>query len=235
MKLVTWNGEFGKATRAWPSLVQRLGVDVALLQEVFKPSSSFRFLWEPVPGYRWGTAVVARRGRLNAIHLAGYEGWVVGGKLLGAATVPLFVFSVHAPSSSKSARRASYVNEVVSIVRRIRNHNQVPTHAQLIIGGDFNFTSLGERLPSDAIATSAAERRALSAIAEMGLVPVWQACHPAKPLPQTIRWSRNRTKPYHCDGFLARPTLAADALCGVIVSPTIEKSSDHNAVAAWLA
>jgi hypothetical protein len=74
MKLLTWNGQVGKATRAWPSLVERLGIDVAFLQEVFQPSSDFTFLWEAVPGYKWGTAVVAGHGRFQEIHVAGYDG-----------------------------------------------------------------------------------------------------------------------------------------------------------------
>ncbi len=113
MKLLTWNGRFGKASRAWPSLVERLGIDVAFLQEVSQPSSSFTFLWEAVPGYEWGTAVVAGHGRFEAIHVAGYDGWVVGGALIRTGVEPLYVFSVHAPTASKSARRGSYVAEIV--------------------------------------------------------------------------------------------------------------------------
>lgn len=235
MTLVTWNGRFGRATRAWPALVERLGVDVAFLQEVSQPSSSFSSLWEAVPGRKWGTAVVARRGRFDAIQVAGYEGWVVGGVLTGAGPAPIYLFSVHTPTASKSAPRAKYVREAVSIVSGIRNHHQVPAEAQLVLGGDFNFASLGQRLGGEPIATTPTERQALTAFAELGLIPLWQACHPATPLPQTLRWSGNCATPYHCDGFLTSPALAAGARCEVIVSPAVGKHSDHNAVAAWLA
>ena len=233
MKLLTWNGNFGKASGKWPAIVELIGVDVALLQEVFDPPASSRTLWKAVPGRKWGSAVVSRSARLQEYPIDGYEGWVIGGELLGAKGADrCFVFSVHAPTSNKTAPRASYVNEVVKIVAGI--HARMPTGAKLLIGGDLNFASLGNRQSGEAPATTAAEKRALEKIATMGLVPLWEACHPAKRLPQTLRWSKNRTTPFHCDGFLVHMTHAVDALCEVLSSQTIEKSSDHNAVVAWL-
>ena len=233
MKLLTWNCQFGKASRKWPMLVEAIGTDVAFLQEVFAPPSSRGTLWKAVPQRKWGSAVVSTSAQLNEVSIDGYEGWVIGGELVdGTSAIRCFVFSVHAPTPSKTAARASYVNEVVKIVEGI--HAQVPTGAQLIIGGDFNFASLGKRQTRETPATTAAEKRALATIASRGLVPLWEACHSASPLPQTLRWSKNRATPFHCDGFLVNSTHSPEALCEVLTSQSIAKSSDHNAVAAWL-
>jgi hypothetical protein len=50
---------------------------------------------------------------------------------------------------------------------------------------------------------------------------VWADCHPGAVLPQTLRWSKDKLVPYHCDGILARPLVAADAICEVLASAFI--------------
>jgi hypothetical protein len=57
--------------------------------------------------------------------------------------------------------------------------------------------------------------------------------HPGSPLAQTLRWSGNRSTPYHCDGIFA-PRALRDRLlkCEVLAGPPWERLSDHNPVLA---
>jgi hypothetical protein len=194
-----------------------------MLQESHDPGSAHHALWQAVPGQVWGSAVVVRRGVVRPIAVAGYEGWVTGGEWVthddGQPIRQTFVFSVHSPTTDAFAERASYVSESRSIVRAIVA--AVPSACELVIGGDFNFKSLGERLPSEELQTTPQEREALTEFRAASLVPAWHAAHPDRPLPQTLRWTGNRVTPYHCDGFLLRPSAAERALCEVLSTPAI--------------
>src|SRR5690606_14082106 len=92
----------------------------------------------------------------------------------------------------------------------------------------FNFLSLGERLPSESLRSTAEELKALKDIRALGFTVAWRDSHPSAPLPQTLRWSRNQETPYHCDGFLVRG--AEIVSCEVIAAPEILAVSDHNPV-----
>jgi endonuclease/exonuclease/phosphatase family metal-dependent hydrolase len=235
--LLTWNGNFGKASSRWRQLADAIGADVTFLQEVREPPPDAGTVWQVVPGRDWGSAVVSRATEMRAVPLAGYEGWVTGGELLAAPSQSReadqrFAFSVHAPTPHKTVPRTHYVDEVLRIVRSIRS--LIPPRAQLTIGGDFNFASLGQRQQGESRRTTTKELHALEELATMDLVPLWQACHAGSPLPQTLRWSRNRATPYHCDGFLVHPARTIEALCEVLTSAFIESWSDHNPVVAWL-
>ncbi|WP_138502207.1 hypothetical protein [Nostoc sp. PA-18-2419] len=52
-------------------------------------------------------------------------------------------------------------------------------------------------------------------------------------MPQTLRWSGDQTKPYHCDGIFA-PACWYQYLdeCKVLSAPTWDNLSDHNPVVA---
>jgi endonuclease/exonuclease/phosphatase family metal-dependent hydrolase len=56
---------------------------------------------------------------------------------------------------------------------------------------------------------------------------------PNAPLPQTLRWARNKTTPYHCDGiFLDRRCMPFLQAASVLVDESWAELSDHNPVLA---
>lgn len=229
MRIVTWNLRHGAGGATWLNLQ----ADIILLQEATSAPDHHGAVWEKVPGGRWGSAVVATLGTGRPIAVPGYEGWVVGAEI-DSEFGPLAVFSVHAPSSTPACPRRSYSDEVVTIIGLIREAVRPGVH--LVVGGDFNFT-LDERRASEAMKTTAAERRALAAIADAGLVSAWNASHPDQPLPQTLRWSSDRapgkTTPYHCDGILVPKAWSEWIQCQIYTAEPY-MVSDHNPVSATL-
>jgi len=233
MRLLTWNGRAGAASQFWPTLVGR--IDLAFLQEVRPPDSVRPHLWDAVPGRQWGSALVARKGRLVQVPLVGYEGWVVGGRVEGIRLArhdaPLFAFSVHVPSPSANRRRMSYFKESIAIVKKIRS--SVPRGATVILAGDFNI-AMAKRAPADPLFRTKAEHRTLDLIEAAGFISLWPACNPGSVPHQTLRWTTNPAAPYHCDGFFVPPGLVAGASCKVLDGDEIRGASDHNPVVATL-
>jgi hypothetical protein len=210
-----------------------------LLQETRRPDWPGGLLWRRVPGRTQGSAVLANKGTIREIRISGYEGWVGGGELLQSGLDTngraLFVFSVHTPTTSATRPRRPYVEEVMSILDLLSK--QVPTGADLILGGDFNLRSLGERHEREHFQTSAAERKCLAAFSGLGLVSCWGLAHPGRPLPQTLRWTGDqapdRSTPYHCDGIFVPAAWKGEIICEVLTSAYFEVS-DHNPVVAWI-
>ena len=68
---------------------------------------------------------------------------------------------------------------------------------------------------------------------EFGLHNCWQTANPDQPLSQTLRWTGDRTIPYHCDGIFV-PRSWKDRLksCDVIAGEEWNRLSDHNPVVA---
>jgi exonuclease III len=239
VRIVTWNLNNGRAADAWPRLQAALGAELVLLQETPPPDWCSARLWESVPHHGRGSAVLCTTGVLRAVRVPGYEGWVVGGELvdsdLSVDGRPLFVFSVHTPSPNATQRRRQYVAETMSILNLLGEH--VPDGANLVLGGDFNFRSLGERQPDEQFQTIPSERRVLARFSDLGLISCWAAAHPGCPLPQTLRWTRDRTPdrstPYHCDGIFVPAAWAPGIVCEVLTSAVVNVS-DHNPVAAWI-
>jgi endonuclease/exonuclease/phosphatase family metal-dependent hydrolase len=158
-----------------------------------------------------------------------FDGWVVGGELRSRrwSTRPVRVFSVHGPVGLRG-----YVKTMHEILDRIV---RLDATADVVLGGDFN-VAVGYRPDGDPRRLSRGERDLLDRIgAELGLVSCWQAAHPGRPLAQTLRWSGNRTTPYHCDGIFVprawRPRLAS---CRVVHGSRWRTLSDHNPVFAEL-
>jgi endonuclease/exonuclease/phosphatase family metal-dependent hydrolase len=187
-----------------------------------------------VPGRRWGSALIAKRGRLVQVPIVGYEGWVVGGRIEGM-TLPkgvdeLFAFSVHVPSPGSVFKRRSYFKESIAIATRIRKEIG---RAAVILAGDFNI-AMARRRDGDPLFRTKAEHRTLDTIAArpIGLTSLWQCCHPDESPAQTLRWTTNPSAPYHCDGFFVPPGFADGARCDVLDSPKIRRASDHNPVVA---
>lgn len=227
MRIVTWNLRHGAGGATWPALQTDLQADIFLLQEATSAPDCAGAIWEKVPGGRWGSAVVTTLGVTRPLAVPGYEGWVVGAEMDSEIGL-LAAFSVHAPTSTATSPRSHYTDEVVTILGLIREAVRPGVH--LVVGGDFNFT-LGERHASEALKTSARDRRALSAIADAGLVSCWNAAHPDQPLPQTLRWSRDKapgkTTPYHCDGILVPQSWSAWVTCDIHAEERYSVS-DHN-------
>jgi endonuclease/exonuclease/phosphatase family metal-dependent hydrolase len=113
----------------------------------------------------------------------------------------------------------------------------VPSHADLVMGGDFNFVSLGDRKKSEGLKTTSAEREALARFARLGLVSCWATTHPGRALAQTLRWSGDSTPdkstPYHCDGIFVPTSWDSRIICEVLTSACFEVS-DHYPIAAWI-
>jgi endonuclease/exonuclease/phosphatase family metal-dependent hydrolase len=241
MRIVTWNLNHGRASAVWPRLQASLGADIVLLQEAQSPDwrGGVGWVWDIVPNGKWGSAVLAAQGALSPIPVPGYEGWVVGGQVtdirMGSGARPLFAFSIHAPSRTAGQPRGSYVKEVVKILDQIRK--TVPPDADLILGGDFNFRSLGHRREGEAFETTSVERKALMKFEDMGLVSCWTAAHPGRALVQTLRWSKDKTPgramPFHADGIFVPASWRPGISCEVLTSACYEVS-DHDPVAAWI-
>ena len=158
MRIVTWNLKHDSGSAMWPRLQTAMGADIVLLQESRRPPNSpAQLVWESVPHHDRGSAVLVSQGAIRSIPIAGYEGWVVGGEWLDgghhAHERRLLVFSIHAPTSNPSRPRRPYVEEVVSILAVIRA--QLPPQSDLIVGGGFNFLSLGHRKVDEQLETAA--------------------------------------------------------------------------------
>ncbi len=232
MKLLSWNTAYGRGTAAAIELADRVGADVLMLQEG-QPGDLWRgkAVGARVVDHAWGSWVLTRSGSLEPIAITGYSGWVSGARWwrYGAdVDEPLYLFSVHSPTPSRNEPRATYVAESRSIVATICAC--VPTTAPLLIGGDFNFRSLGQRLPSETIQTEHAELEALQEFRGHGLSVAWQDCHRGEPLCQTLRWVKDPAVPYHCDGFLTRNLELAHVRCDVLLPESDVPHSDHNAI-----
>jgi endonuclease/exonuclease/phosphatase family metal-dependent hydrolase len=199
-----------------------MAADLVFLQEADTPPKGDGVVWQRVPGERWGSAVISTVGSIRPILLLGYEGWVVGGEL-----DTLAVFSLHAPSPTKTVPRRNYAEEVVAILSLI--HETVGLGTSLVIAGDFNIT-LGERHASEALKTTSGDRQALKAIASMGLASCWTASHPGEPLAQTLRWAGDKapgkSTPYHCDGILLPQSWASGCFCDILTDERF-RISDH--------
>ncbi len=231
MKLLSWNLHTRRGSAVLGDAVSRFGPDVILLQEsgcpVDLPGTNCGKL---VTGSKWGSWVVARAGHLTSMRIDGFEGWVAGGRLSGLGS--MYVFSVHTPGSRPGFRRASYMREGRRLVDAIVA--RVPVSSTLIIGGDFNF-SLGEPVDGDPRAPSAGERATIAAFRAQGFSIAWRDVHRDKPLAQTLRWMREPTTPYHCDGFLVRGKAVSLVSCDVLDDASLTAHSDHNPVLLALA
>ena len=238
MRVVTWNLFNGAGAAAWPRLRTALGVDLLFFQEAKPPAAEDGLVWEAVPGNRWGSGVLTTWGRFRPVPIPNYEGWMVGGELIGSgwndADRPLYAFSIHTPSPGVGRTRLRYVPEFRNFLDELGR--QVPRGSDLILAGDFNFT-LGERTAGESLKTTDDERRVLAQLSEMGLACAWTTTHAGRPLAQTLRWTTDsapgRTTPYHCDGIFL-PAAWADGLISEVLTSACFEVSDHYPVAAWV-
>ncbi|HEX7049870.1 MAG TPA: endonuclease/exonuclease/phosphatase family protein [Longimicrobiales bacterium] len=243
-RLVTYNFLTGGSERRgghWSHLLDAFSPDVVFAQEcrppedspgeVFRPGAADAFHWCAARAGRWGSAVLVRSARLTPIDVPDYAGWVVGGEidgLDGLSGRPLRLFSIHCPAGA-----GGYVRTLHRILDRLAPLGE---DADLVLGGDFNVV-VGTRLPGAPIKVTRGERELLERLAdELGLTSCWQAANPGRPLAQTLRWSGNRSAPYHCDGiFVPAAWRARLEACEVAQGPPWDRLSDHNPVVATFA
>lgn len=244
MKIVTYNLHYGGKTgegNHWERIMDEFSPDLVLAQESFNPEDYFptdqfarktqSAIWAPVPA-KWGSAIIATRHELTPIVVPGFEGWVAGGRIaefsIGGVAKPLSVFSIHTPSPGPYEKK---VNDILDCIQNIAGDSD------MIMGGDFNITT-AVRHPSEGIENRGLinTKTELAMIdrlrKEFGLVNAWQAIHPNRNLPQTLRWTGNKNEPYHCDGiFIPHSWLRYLESCEV-ASEGWSEMSDHNPIVA---
>ena len=224
------------AGNAWQRLMSDVEADIVCAQETRHPSlylASDNGWREPihrlVPHGQWGSAILSRRHALTELPIADeFAGWVVGARLhdvdMGGRVQDLEVYSVHIPSPGPYERR---VRKLIDILGRS------PSGRPRIMAGDFNVT-VALRQHFEDWKNSPGEKRILQRFRdELDLTNAWQAMHPEEPLPQTLRWSRNKTVPYHCDGIFV-DSRCGELLRGAVVLDDASWAaiSDHNPVVA---
>ena len=240
MRIATYNILNGGPQRLhWVKMIEDHGVDLLLLQESYVqdehlppllyPDTLSKSVWEMVERNGWGSVVYSKSGTLKPITVPGFTGWVVGAEISGASwqvghSDSIMVFSVHAPS-----RKESYSKQVNKLLDEI---SLIAGHREIIIGGDFNLAVsnwIGSERPVSKWDLAIQERLA----EEFSLLNCWQAANPNQPLPQTLRWTGDRTIPYHCDGLFV-PKSWRDRLesCVVLSGDDWNRLSDHNPVVA---
>ena len=216
MRIVSYNMDRGGGPAQWRWLTTE-PFDLVLVQEAAdpRPSDPARWRWRERIG--WGTGVWCRSGEIGqALDVPTFSGEVVAVVVrlhaLPAGPTELLAISFHNPLYHPAAP--------ATILRLLENLSP-PSGIPIVLGGDFNVASLGCRQPGEALATTRAERSMLAALREQwGLMPFWPTAHPGQPLPQTHRWSGNRSTPYHCDGVFIPASWAAEELsCTVIDQP----------------
>ena len=240
MRIATYNIFRGGSKRVhWVKMIEDQSVDLLLLQESYShdehlppqryPEVRSRLAWETVKKYRWGSAVFSKSGIVKPVAVAGFSGWVVGARIERASWQAglcdsILAFSIHAPVFKGSYSKP--VNQILDEIGRIVGRRKV------IIGGDFNLTVsnwTGSEKPVSKQDLAIQKRLA----DEFGLLNCWQAANPDQPLHQTLRWTGNRTTPYHCDGLFV-PKSWRDRLqsCSVMAGEEWNRLSDHNPVVA---
>ncbi len=240
MKIVTYNlRQGGRGDSHFDWIVTQLKPDVLLLQEVIEPvrfsaSPRWRAAWSNAEAkgekLAWGSAAMSSAPSATAIDLPQFSGWVSALELnefMGpdGNVRRLRIFSVHAPSGVGAYPKV--VNSILDTIKPLSDGCDV------VVGGDFNLT-VGARHASEARTTSRADQQVQERLRdEFGLMNCWQAANPDQPLPQTLRWAKEPTFPYHCDGLFVpvswREHLRA---CNVVSGPDWNSLSDHNPVVA---
>ena len=226
-------------------LLSELAPDLLFVQESRNPADSWlaafpgtqpqSWLWETVPGGRWGSGLWVRHGHLTRLEVpSDYTGRVTAAVVEdcawpGVGVLPVVALSIHAPTRKGS----TYIKEVGLIL----DYALVVAEGRpLVLAGDFN-VAVGSREPGQPPPLSKGERALLARLRdELDLIPCWQTAHPGEPLARTLRWMhRSDSLPYHCDGIFI-PSAWASALqsCEVLEGEEWCALSDHNPVVATL-
>lgn len=239
MKMATYNLRFGSTASQridlWNEIFTVVDPEIFLVQEMCHPEQYIsaqyehyrdQIHWIKTGETNWGTAVFVRSGNIKPITIPPqFKGYLVGVKVddctWSAITGrSLCIFSLHAPAPYKKS-----VNQMLDFIFSLSGD------FDLIIGGDFNLTT-GVRHPQEQL-----QDETLWLLdrlrKEFNLMSCWQAANPNEDLPQTLRWSKDKALPFHCDGiFMPAHWYRYLDDCEVLVSPKWEKLSDHNPVVA---
>ena len=240
MNIAAYNLRFGgKATNRvhWQRVFDVASPDIFLAQETcdphkyLTPEQQARYRaqvhWLNVPNVTWGSAVFVRTGRITPIPIPNYAGYITGVEVRGFGWPEksrrlIRAFSVHVPAPYKRP-----MNEILDFIAALPNS----AACDHVIGGDFNLTT-GVRHPSEK--RQAHDLWLLDRLRrEFNLLNCWQVANPNRDLPQTLRWGRDKTEPYHCDAIFV-PAAWYRYLdgCDVLGSPEWHALSDHNPVVA---
>jgi len=242
MKLLTYNlrNGGGKKYNPWKRMTEEFSPDIVFAQESRHPQTyrepeefnNFKgCVHSNVATHEsWGSAILSRTHELTRVSLSQpeYEGWVVGAiahdVIIGGKQQSILLISLQAPTIS-----GSYEGHVENIVSAIAA--KWP-NTPMVLAGDFNLTTAISRPDSLLGKNTDGEIRILDKLRkEFGLVNAWQHLHPDEDLPQTLRWSGDKSKPYHCDAIfltqnhlphLIRATVKSDGDWGIM--------SDHNPI-----
>jgi endonuclease/exonuclease/phosphatase family metal-dependent hydrolase len=243
MKIATYNMRSGGSPRVhWSKMIDEEGVDLLLAQEsafpdehlppLLYPDAKLKHAWEMVGRNGWGSAIFSKTGLVEKIAVSGFEGWVVGAKITHAEWQKemiddLLIFSLHAPSVNESYSKQ--VNKILDVIVSIAQGRDV------ILGGDFNLTV--SHRPDSARPTAKQDLLIQNRLGdELGLINCWCIANPDVPLSQTLRWSKDKTIPYHCDGmFVPRSWQQRLMSCSVLSGEKWNRLSDHNPVVAEFA
>lgn len=243
MRLATYNIRMGGTQRVhWVKLIQDHSVDLFLVQESYihdehlppllYPEAVHQSVWEMVDQNGWGSAVFSNSGSVTPVGVPGFSGWVVGAEIRGAMWQAILgdstlAFSVHAPK-----RRETYAKQVNKLLDEIK---RIAADREVIIGGDFNLTVSSWRGSERPVCKQDLAIQARLAD-EFGLINCWQEANPNTPLHQTLRWTGDRTIPYHCDGlFVPKAWKTRLVSCEVLGGAEWHHLSDHNPVLAHFA
>ena len=239
MRIATYNLRFGGSGKRihWRKIFELANPDILLLQETYDAEqymsaefcqcNSDRILWSRVKAGKWGSGLYVKHGRVRPVEVRSFNGFIVGAEVNDFdfsqnSKSKLLVFSLHAPPPY-----VKKVNEFLNFLADFKDDYD------LVIGGDFNLT-VGIRHESEKLGNLKSELSLLERLEqEFNLINCWQAANPDSPLPQTLRWSRNKMTPYHCDGIFV-PAAWGQYLesCDVLSSEDWELLSDHNPVVA---
>lgn len=229
MRVATFNMRSGGSLAHWEAIQEAATPDLLCVQEAKSPALLRRSLfddrdwsratWQAVSHGRWGSGVHVTNGEVTPIPVEGFDGWVVGGEWM-SPTGPVLVWSVHLPPVDGSYLKCA--NQVLDALRPLAGS------APMILAGDWKLT-VGVRQPDEPLQNRPGELQLLDRLREkFGLVSAWQAVHPEDWLPQTLRWARDPTPPYHCDGlFLPQEWCSRIRSAEVLTGEPWLSLSDH--------
>ena len=245
MKIASYNFRFGGRVgedNQWQQLVREFDPEIVFAQESFHPNKYFSTeefsqfkgcVYQQVPVLKWGSAILSKTHQLEPLSLpqSEFAGWVVGARVpdlvIGGVTQSVLLFSIHAPSPGNYEK---HVDKILSSI--LQQWGPVP----MILGGDFNLTAAAVGGPNEILKNTSGELKLFRRLkAELGLANAWRHFHPAKDLPQTLRWSGDKEKPFHCDAiFLSEEHLSHLTNAHVESSGIWATNSDHNPVVITL-
>ena len=241
MKICSYNlrgGGHKSPGNHWQCLIDDLAADIVFAQESEDPSRYFsqesfgKFkgcIHANVAHGKWGSALLAKNHILEPIGIQGFDGWVVGARLKDARIndkiQEMLIFSIHAPSPGPYE---AHVNRILDGIA------QCWDGTPLVLAGDFNLTTAIRHASeaADGMKNTFGERRLLERLRrEFGLINAWQALHPNTNLPQTLRWTKAPTRPYHCDAVFVSHSLLPHLVSAEVRNGGVFASlSDHHPI-----